>query len=100
MARTLHCYAEGRDGTWEAICLDLDIAVQGRSFTDVYEGLHEAIVLYLESVESAPRAERARLLSRRAPLSVRLRFLGLALRSFFTGRMDGGEHAEFTVAAA
>ena len=27
--RILHCYASGRDGEWEGICLDLDIAVQG-----------------------------------------------------------------------
>lgn len=28
--RALHCCASGRDGDWEAICLDLDIAVQGQ----------------------------------------------------------------------
>ena len=31
MARLLRCYAEGRIGKGEAVCLDLDIAVQGRS---------------------------------------------------------------------
>ncbi len=30
MARLLRCYAEGRIGKWEAVSLNLDIAVQGR----------------------------------------------------------------------
>ena len=34
-SKSLRCYAEGRDGSWEAICLDLDIAVQGGSFEGV-----------------------------------------------------------------
>jgi predicted RNase H-like HicB family nuclease len=49
-SRSLHCYAEGRNGDWEAICLDLDIAVQGGSFEEVFGSLREAISLYLESV--------------------------------------------------
>ena len=47
--RSLRCYAEGRDGDWEAICLDLDIAVQGSSFEEVFRSLQEAISLYLET---------------------------------------------------
>ncbi len=43
MARTLRCYAEGRDDSWEAICLDPDIAVQGESFAEVVDSLNEAI---------------------------------------------------------
>ena len=50
MARILHCYAEGRDGDWEAICLELDVAVQGGSFEEVFRSLREAIALYLETV--------------------------------------------------
>ena len=36
MDRMVRCYAKGHTGDWEAICLDLDIAVQGESFEDVF----------------------------------------------------------------
>jgi hypothetical protein len=65
--RTLHCYASGRDGDWEAICLDLDIAVQGSSFDDVRRSLHEAVSLYLESVATLPEDQQGHLLHRTAP---------------------------------
>ena len=35
MTRTYLCYAFGQDGEWEALCRDLDIAVQGGSFEQV-----------------------------------------------------------------
>jgi predicted RNase H-like HicB family nuclease len=85
--RTLHCYAEGRDADWEAICLDLDIVVQGRSFEEVFASLRDAIALYLETVEDLPAGERRSLLHRSAPLSVRLKFLIHAMRGLFG---DGG----------
>ncbi len=96
----LRCYAEGRDGEWDAICLDLDIAVQGDSFEDVFRELDEAVALYLESVAELPDSERARFLRRPAPLSVRLKFLGHVLRSLF--RDTGAENARhhFTMPCA
>ena len=48
MRRVLRCYAEGRDGAWEAICLDLDIAVQENSFEGAFHALNEAIALHLD----------------------------------------------------
>ncbi len=66
--RTLHGYASGRDGDWEAICLDLDIAVQGSSFEEVARSLRDAVTLYLESVGSLPETQQAHLLHRTAPL--------------------------------
>ncbi len=99
MRRRFHCYAEGHNGDWEAICLDLDIAVQGGSFAEVYQSLMEAVGLYLEEVAELPEADRRRLLYRKAPLAVRARFLWLALRTFLTGHADGEDHAEFTMAA-
>ena len=60
--RNLLCYASGHGHDWEAICLDLDIAVQGQSFDEVFNDLNEAIALYLESVRELPEAERARLM--------------------------------------
>ena len=100
MRRVLRCYAEGHDGQWEAFCLDLDIAVQGNSFDQVFHGLNEAIGAYRESVATLPESERSRLLHRPAPLSLRLKFLWYALRSLF-GRDDGDDfHHQFTVPCA
>lgn len=51
----------------KAICLDLDIAVQGSSFEEVFASLRDAIALYLETVADLPPEERHSLLHRRAP---------------------------------
>ena len=98
--RTLHCYAEGRDDEWEAICLDLDIAVQGRSFEEVFASLQEAIALYLETVAELRPEERRPLLQRSPPLSIRLKFLIHAVRGLFSD--DGGHHQrhQFTMPLA
>ena len=67
LMRMLKCYAEGRPGSWESICLDFDIAAQGDSFEDVFRSLSKAIELYLETVRELPEEERRRFLGRRAP---------------------------------
>lgn len=98
--RTLHCYASGRDGDWEAICLDLDIAVQGSSFEEVARSLHDAVTLYLESVGSLPEEQQRYLLHRPAPLGVRLKFLGYAVRSLVRLAADARYHHQFTMPLA
>ena len=100
MSRTLRCYAEGREGRWEAICLDLDIAVQGRTFEEVFQSLSAAVELYFESVDSLPEVERKNLLVRPSPLSVRLRFFGLVMRSFLGGRDEDSYYHQFTMPLA
>ena len=97
--RTLHCYASGRDGQWEAICLDLNIAVQGDSFDEVMQSLKDGVSLYLETVFSLPAQDRAHLLHRPSPLSVRMKFLGYALRHLLN--WEGGDryHHQFTMPA-
>lgn len=77
--RVFQCYAEGREGRWEALCLDLDIAVQGESFAQVFRDLDAAIRNYLDYVAGLPEADRHRLLNRKAPLWLRLTFLWHAL---------------------
>jgi predicted RNase H-like HicB family nuclease len=98
MNRTLLCVAEGREGEWEAICLDLDIAVQGQSFDEVRSLLNEAICTYLEDACREDASVRDKLLNRRAPLLVRLsyiaRFVAHALRGT---KRDGGLHGSFEV---
>lgn len=98
--RTLHCYASGRDGDWEGICLDLDIAVQGGSFDEVRRSLHEAVSLYLEAVAALPEGQQGHLLHRSAPLGVRLKFLGYALRSLAHLNSSDRYHHQFTMPLA
>lgn len=74
------CVAKGLPGDWEAMCLDLDIAVQGESFEDVRERLHAAIEGYVEDASREDKETARRLLSRRAPFSVRAKW---AVGQFF-----------------
>lgn len=99
MARTLRCYAEGEDGEWEAICLDLDIAVQGNSFEDVFGSLRQAVALYLRTVGDLPDEQQAPLLKRPVPFSVRLKFLAYAARGLFSAEDDKQRH-QFTMPVA
>ncbi|MGH6895906.1 MAG: type II toxin-antitoxin system HicB family antitoxin [Geminicoccales bacterium] len=99
-SRTLHCCAEGRDDDWEAICLDLDIAVQGGSFEDVFASLREAVSLYLETVADLPPQEQRWLLQRPAPFSVRLKFLTHAARGLFADGDGDRQRHQFTMPLA
>lgn len=100
MVRVLRCFAEGRDGEWEAICLDLDIAVQGQSFDEVFHSLNDAIRLYLESVQTLPEHEQKHLLERPAPLSLRLKFLLQAVRALVRDRGSAYSQHQYTVPVA
>ena len=96
--RTLRCYAEGRGDQWEAVCLDLDIAVQGDSFEAVFGDMNEAIVLYLETLQDLPEADRVRLMGRHAPLNLQLKFLWYAvLAALPATRPSDKARAEFLV---
>ena len=99
-SKSLRCYAEGRDGDWEAICLDLDIAVQGGSFEEVFSSLQEAISLYLETVTDLPPQEQRALLHRPAPFPVRLKFLTHALRGLFADSDGDRQRHQFTMPLA
>lgn len=98
--KLLHCYAEGREGDWEAICLDYDIAVQGSSFEEVAQSLREAVTLFLEAAADLPEKDRRAVLRHRAPISVRLKFLLGAARDFVLPRYDDMEHHQFTMPLA
>jgi hypothetical protein len=92
----LRCVADGKAGKWEAICLDLDIAVQGASFEEVYRELNAMIATYLETVVTYSPSEQARFLSRRAPLRLRLQFALRYLSSYLFGLDSDTEHHSFT----
>lgn len=63
-------YAHGVDGDWEAICVDFDIAVQGRSCDEVIAMLDDAVRSYVEFAHKEDAATARRLLSRRTPFLV------------------------------
>jgi len=71
--RKLTCYAWGRPGDWEAICVDFDLAAQGESREEVLSELRDAVETYLEYISELPEKERAGFLNRKAPLGLRLR---------------------------
>lgn len=96
MANKLVCFAKGRPGEWEAICLDYDIAVQGRSFEEVEKFLSEAIDDYVESAKQEEPAVRDRLLRRQAPTHI---WLGYFISFFWHNlsrhrRRDDGDRLE------
>jgi predicted RNase H-like HicB family nuclease len=99
MARSVQCLAVQRDGGWEALCLDYDLAVQGASFGEVRELLEGAIHAYLEAIEELPSHDRSRLLARRAPLAVRLGLAWLVVRSILWRGRGDRQHHQFTLAA-
>jgi hypothetical protein len=73
--RHLRCYARGWADRWEAMCIDLDIAVEGASFADVQRKLSEAVHSYVAVAMQEDPANARRLLSRRAPCWVRWRIM-------------------------
>lgn len=97
MQRTLHCVAFGREGAWEAICLDLDIAVQGPSFEDAAASLREAIALHVEAVSRLPPAERQRLLDRPVPLLIRVKYAMEAFALVLSRRDTGTYRHQYTM---
>lgn len=98
MHRSLLCYAHGRDGEWQGICFDLDIAVQGRSFDEVKNALERSIRTYVESASKEAPAVRARLLRRRAPVWMRMRaFARLMVAAIRHRNGDDESRVGFTV---
>jgi hypothetical protein len=99
MDKIVICYAEGHpDGKWEAVCLDYDIAVAGRSLDDVISELRKAIAGYMTYAEALPEKDRARFLNRRVPFLARLKFLYWAIMAlFFHGNRDHLQRHEFTL---
>jgi predicted RNase H-like HicB family nuclease len=97
--RRLLCFAQGIEGDWEAACPDLDIAVQGRSYEEVYDLLNTAIQDYVEAALQEDRITRKRLLNRKAPLLVRVSHILGFLRAAWASRDDRLRHG-FTVPCA
>ena len=76
----LECVAHGAGHHWEAICLDLDLAVQGRSLQEVSGLLRETIETYIADALAQDEPVRSQMLHRSVTFLVRASW---ALRLFF-----------------
>lgn len=94
-SKSLQCYAHGRDGAWEAICVDLDLAVAGDTFEEVQNSLEIAIAEYLELVSQEAPEQQKKLLNRRAPWFVRLSLAGKMLAFMIFGGRSREAQASF-----
>ncbi len=71
----LRCYAEEIDGQWQAFCIDLNLAAQADTFEDARVSLHSMIGSYVyDAIEGEDQDYADQLLTRRAPISLRLRY--------------------------
>lgn len=91
----LRCYAHGNGDSWEAICVDLDVATFGPSLDEVKASLLDCIEMYLEGVRDLPVEERRHFLARRSPWHVRAK---LAIMTWVSGLRQGARKArQFTL---
>lgn len=79
------CYITERDGVWEGICIDFDIAVQGRSMEDTREQLDIVVRAYLLTVMKEAPEQRELLLHRRTPWTTRASLAAGAVLHKFKG---------------
>lgn len=96
----LVCIAKGRDGRWEAICLDLDIAVSGETFDEVKATMNDAVTSYLQDANAEGEETRHKLLNRGVPFLSRLRWTWPFVVSALFSRppRDASATCEFPVA--
>ena len=89
--RVLRCYVRGRAGRWEAMCIDLDIAVDGVSQSAVVKALEDSVIGYVEAAQREAPLQRDRLLHRTAPFWVRWRVMLSAFAHVLLRRRGGGD---------
>lgn len=88
----IKCIAHGAGNQWEAVCLDFDLAVQGRSLQEVTRLLQDVIGSYIEDALAQPEPARSQLLSRSAPFWVRLHWaFRLFMATLTNRRLDRGQ---------
>ena len=92
---TLQCYAYRDCDTWEAICVDFDIATFASSLDEVKASLVTCIDLFLEGVAEASPEDRRLLLRRRSPWHLRTKLATLTWLSRL--RNDARQALQFTL---
>jgi len=83
-------FVERNGSNWEAVCLDFDLAVQGRSYDEAIAKLRDQVLLFLDGLDDLPPADQERLLRRRVPLHLQLRWLTTAAWSLLRRRPGAG----------
>ena len=78
---TVRCMASREDKLWVAVCLDFSLAAQGQTLDQARIRLHEQIRSYVREAFSVDAQHAEVLLTRRAPLSDRLRYHWVKLLS-------------------
>lgn len=64
----LRCYAECKDGQWQAFCIDFSLAAQADTFKEARQKLESMIGAYLyDALVGEDRAHARQLLMRTAP---------------------------------
>jgi len=71
------------EGYWEAYCIDLSLAARADTPDAAQEAMLAQVEDYLAYVQSLPKDEQSRFLSRKAPMEQRLQFRWARLRTFF-----------------
>jgi hypothetical protein len=96
--RPLHCFAYLQNGIWGAICLDLDISVQGDTLEDVKASLAAAVDAYALSARAEDSKMGLVLMRRKARFSVRAQCHARYLfATVLQPRKVPAEHAEFVL---
>jgi hypothetical protein len=89
MKYPLECIAHGSGNEWQAICLDLDIAVQAQSLHDVTRILQESVASYIRDALEQDEPTRSQMLNRSAPFSVRATWaMRMFMATLFRRRFD------------
>ena len=71
----LRCYGERKGDVWQAFCIDLNLAAQGKTAEEVKRKLEQQIQSYLyDALAGADKEYALQLLSRKAPLSFRVKY--------------------------
>lgn len=71
----VRCYAEQVQDQWQAFCVDLNLAVQGSSLSEVQSKLNDMVQSYVcLANEQESAADQRAMLYRPAPLSIILRY--------------------------
>jgi hypothetical protein len=91
MPQSLLCVVRGHGDSWEALCLDFDLAVQGRSLDEVIGHLTKAVVGYIESASAEQEPTKTELLGRRAPLGTRLMWKWRVVLWTIFGKQQSGD---------
>lgn len=85
----LKCYAENESGNWVAVCIDLNLAAQGQTFEETKVKLEAMIDEYIhDALVGEDKAFAAQLLSRKAPLSLRLRYWSIRFKNALSYNAD------------